>query len=158
VKQRRDDNRARRRLLLSALALLITAGILAVIIVERFLQGGIITLAITSVVVVLGLLIRRHYGRVRELTHEFEREHRWRLHDLPGEPPAIDPSQPTAVFLVSSNRGVGLHTVERVEALFPGISAITSSSASARWTASRSGATRRCARCSTRRGQRSIRS
>jgi len=119
-KQRRDDNRARRRLLLSALALLITAGILAVIIVERFLQGGIITLAITSVVVVLGLLIRRHYGRVRELTHEFEREHRWRLHDLPGEPPAIDPSQPTAVFLVSSNRGVGLHTVERVEALFPG--------------------------------------
>ena len=119
-KQRRDDNRARRRLLLSALALLITAGILAVIIVERFLQGGIVTLAITSVVVFLGLLIRRHYGRVRVLTHEFERTHRWRLHDLPGEPPAIDPSQPTAVFLVSSNRGVGLHTVERVEALFPG--------------------------------------
>jgi amino acid transporter len=119
-KQRRDDNRARRRLLLSALALLITAGILAVIIVERFLQGGIVTLAITSVVVVLGLLIRRHYGRVRELTREFERVHRWRLQDLPGEPPAIDPSQPTAVFLVSSNRGLGLHTVERVEALFPG--------------------------------------
>jgi hypothetical protein len=119
-KQRRDDNRARRRLLLSALALLITAGILAVIIVERFLQGGIVTLVITSVVVVLGLLIRRHYGRVRELTREFERVHRWRLQDLPGEPPAIDPSQPTAVFLVSSNRGLGLHTVERVEALFPG--------------------------------------
>jgi amino acid transporter len=119
-KQRRDDNRARRRLLLSALALLITAGILAVIIVERFLQGGIVTLVITSVVVFLGLLIRRHYGRVRVLTLEFERAHRWRLHDLPGEPPAIDPSRPTAVFLVSSNRGVGLHTVERVEALFPG--------------------------------------
>ncbi|MEY2920112.1 MAG: hypothetical protein RL261_1417, partial [Pseudomonadota bacterium] len=27
---------------------------------------------------------------------------------------------PTAVFLVSANRGIGLHTVERVEALFPG--------------------------------------
>jgi amino acid transporter len=119
-KQRRDDNRARRRLLLSALALLITAGILAVIVVERFLQGGIVTLVITSVVVCLGLLIRRHYGRVRVLTLEFERAHRWRLHDLPGEPPAIEPSRPTAVFLVSSNRGVGLHTVERVEALFPG--------------------------------------
>ncbi len=118
-KQRRDDNRARRRLLLSALALLITAGILAVIIVERFLQGGIVTLAITSVVVALGLLIRGHYGRVRELTQQFEREHRWLLQDLSGEAPAIDPSQPTAVFLVSSNRGVGLHTVERVEALFP---------------------------------------
>jgi amino acid transporter len=119
-KQRRDDELARRRLLLSGVALLITFAILVVIVIERFLQGGIITLAITSAVVATGLLIRRHYGRVRLLTRRFEREHRWRLQDLSGEPPPIDASQPTAVFLVSSNRGIGLHTVERVEALFPG--------------------------------------
>jgi len=119
-KQRRDDELARRRLVLSSFALLITFAILVVIIIERFLQGGIITLGITSIVVCIGLLIRRHYGWVRRLTRRFEREHRWRMQDLTDAPPAIDPAQPTAVFLVSANRGIGLHTVERVEKLFPG--------------------------------------
>ncbi len=119
-KQRRDDDLARRRLLLSSLALLITFAILVVIMIERFLQGGSVTLLITSLVVAMGLLIRRHYSRVRRLTRRFEREHRWRVQDLACEPPAIDARRPTAVFLVSSNRGIGLHTVERVEALFPG--------------------------------------
>ncbi len=119
-KQRRDDELARRRLVLSSFALLITFAILVVIVIERFLQGGIITLGITSIVVCIGLLIRRHYGWVRRLTRRFEREHRWRMQDLTDAPPAIDPTQPTAVFLVSANRGIGLHTVERVEKLFPG--------------------------------------
>jgi amino acid transporter len=119
-KQRRDDELARRRLLLSSLALLITFAILVVIMIERFLQGGSVTLLITSLVVAIGLLIRSHYSRVRRLTRRFEREHRWRVQDLAGEPPALDARRPTAVFLVSSNRGIGLHTVERVEALFPG--------------------------------------
>ncbi len=119
-KQRRDDDFARRRLALSGFALLITLAILVVIVIERFLQGGIVTLGITSLVVGVGLLIRRHYGWVRRLTRHFEREHRWRLQDLDAPPPATDPAQPTAVFLVSANRGVGLHTVDRVEKLFPG--------------------------------------
>ena len=119
-KQRRDDANARRRLLLSAVALVITAGILAIIVVERFLQGGSVTLLITSCVVVTGVLIRRHYSRVRRLTQQFDRDHRWRMREPGAQPPALDPGQPTAVFVVSSHRGIGLHTVERVEALFPG--------------------------------------
>ena len=118
-KQRRDVENARSRFVLAAIALLITASILAVIIVERFMQGGIVTLFITSTVVCVGLLIRRHYSRVREMAHALERSVRWKWQDLQGEPLAIDPVQPTAVFLVSANRGIGLHTVERVEALFP---------------------------------------
>ncbi|MDH4311599.1 MAG: APC family permease [Gammaproteobacteria bacterium] len=118
-KQRRDLPQARSRFMLAVFALLITLSILAVIVVERFLQGGIVTLFITSTVVCIGLLIRRHYSRVREMAHALERSVRWKWQDLPGEPPAIDPVQPTAVFLVSANRGIGLHTVERVEALFP---------------------------------------
>jgi amino acid transporter len=119
-RQRRDVEHAHRRLLLSGLALTVTASILAVIIVERFLQGGIVTLAITSLVVATGLLIRRHYARVRRLTQQFEREHRWRFRELAEPAPQLDPALPTAVFLVSANRGIGQHTPERVEALFPG--------------------------------------
>ncbi len=119
-RQRRDVPHARRRLLLAAFGLLITLSILAVIIVERFLQGGIVTLLITSTVVGTGLLIRRHYSRVRVMAHALERSVRWKWQEMQGEPPALDPTQRTAVFLVSVNRGLGLHTVERVEALFPG--------------------------------------
>jgi amino acid transporter len=119
-KQRRDYAHAPRRLALSAFALLITASILLVIIVERFLEGGIVTLFITSIVVATGLLIRRHYGRVRSLTQHFDREHRWRMQDLPDTAPALDPTLPTAVFLVSANLGIGIHMLDRVRALFPG--------------------------------------
>src|SRR5512137_1562014 len=70
-RQRRDDDLAPRRLFLSTISLAITASILVVIIVERFLQGGIITLVITSIVVAGGALIRRHYGRVRSLAQDF---------------------------------------------------------------------------------------
>jgi hypothetical protein len=119
-RQRRDVPQAKRRLVLAATALLITASILVVIIVERFLQGGIVTLAITSCVVLVGVAIRRHYSRVRKLAAQLERGLRWRREDLVGEPPPLRPAEPTAVFLVSANRGLGLHTVERVEGLFPG--------------------------------------
>ena len=118
-KQRRDLPNARHRLTLAFFALLITLAILAVIVVERFLQGGIVTLAITSSVVVAGIAIRAHYTRVRELASQFERDLRWRCQDLKGDPPPLEPDKPTAVFLVSAHRGLGLHTVARVEALFP---------------------------------------
>jgi amino acid transporter len=119
-RQRRDVDGARRRLLLSALALLVTSAILVVIVIERFLQGGIITLGITSCVIVTGLLIRRHYAAVRELTEAIGREQHWRFHPIERAPPPLDTAAPTAVFLVSGNRGLGLNMVDRVEALLPG--------------------------------------
>lgn len=119
-RQRRDVDGAPRRLLLSAFALLVTSAILVVIVVERFLQGGIVTLGITSCVIVTGILIRRHYAGVRELTDAIGRQQHWRFKPIAGTPPRLDPTAPTAVFLVSANRGLGLQTVERVEALWPG--------------------------------------
>jgi amino acid transporter len=118
-RQRRDVEHGRRKLALASFALVIVVAILAVIVVERFLQGGSITLVITSSVVAVGWLIRRHYSRIRERTMALERGRRWKMQDLPGSPPALQPAEPTAVFLVGANRALGLHTVERVEALFP---------------------------------------
>jgi amino acid transporter len=119
-RQRRDVEGARRRLLLSAIALLVTTAILVIIVIERFLQGGIVTLGITSCVIVTGLMIRRHYASVRALTEAIGRGQRWQFKPLECDAPPLDPAAPTAVFLVSANRGLGLHTVERVEALLPG--------------------------------------
>ncbi len=118
-RQRRDDDRAVRRFALSGFALAITASILVVIIVERFLQGGIVTLAVTSIVVAAGALIRRHYGRVRDQAQDLERTFPWRIRDLPAGEPLLDPAGPTAVFFVSPSRGIGIHMIDRVRAMFP---------------------------------------
>jgi amino acid transporter len=118
-RQRRDEPHARRKLALAGFALVIVLAILAVIVVERFLQGGIVTLAITSCVVFTGILIRRHYARIRELVRTFERGKRWRVQDVPAGVPRLQPDRPTAVFLVSTHRNLALHTIDRVAALFP---------------------------------------
>ena len=69
---------------------------------------------------VVGILVRRHYARVRHLTRNMDRQHRWLRQDLTGPAPVLDTAAPTAVLLVSAHRGIGLHTVDRVESLFPG--------------------------------------
>jgi len=56
------------RLALAVTAFLVAAGILGVTIVEKFTEGGWLTLMVTSCVVALGVAIRRHYAfTAREL-------------------------------------------------------------------------------------------
>ena len=156
-RQRRDDELARRRLVLSASALLITASILVVIIIERFLQGGIVTLFITSVVVAGGVLIRRHYARVRGLAQNLERTHPWRIRELPGEPPAARSCRADRrVPGEREPRRRRAHGQPRAWRCSRITSATWCSSASARWIATRSAASRRSGPCSTRPARRSM--
>jgi amino acid transporter len=108
------------RLLLSSWGLAITAGILAVTVVEKFTEGGWMTLLITSLVVGVCLVIRRHYDNVSRQLKAVDQ-----LFAMPttGQIRAVshlDPSQPTAVFVVGRSRGVGMHALLWVMRLFPG--------------------------------------
>jgi uncharacterized membrane protein SirB2 len=111
-----------RRVALFAAGLVLCAGILVVTVYEKFLEGGWVTVAITGVVIVLCVLIRAHYRRVGTELDQLYRE----LGDLPGSAAASrsavppDPRQPTAVILVGSYGGVGMHTVLNVFRAFPG--------------------------------------
>ena len=57
----REDPRWKMRLALSLAGFVVCAGILAVTTIEKFTEGGWITLIITSLVIATGLAIRRHY-------------------------------------------------------------------------------------------------
>ncbi len=108
------------RLLLSSWGLAITAGILAVTVVEKFTEGGWMTLLITSLVVGVCLVIRRHYDNVSRQLKAVDQ-----LFAMPttGQIRAVshlDPAQPTAVFVVGRSRGVGMHALLWVMRLFPG--------------------------------------
>jgi len=110
----------RRRFVLSISGLVVTSGILLVTVIEKFGEGGWVTLLITGMVIGICLLIRMHYDEVREQLRKidelFVAVPTW---DDKAPAPQIDPSQPTAVFLVGKNLGVGMHTLLWVQRLFP---------------------------------------
>ena len=111
--------RWRKRLVLSLGALTIAAFILVVTIVEKFFEGGWFTLAVTGVVIAVCLLIRRHYQKVRRQINELDAAFADQAYGPNASIPEPDPSQPTAVFVVGSSRGGGLHALLWVRRMFP---------------------------------------
>ena len=110
----------RRRLLLSALGLMVTASILVVTVTEKFFEGGWVTILITAIVIALCLYIKSHYldtkQKIRQVDEVFANQP---FGPQAGDVP-LDPNQPTAVFIVGSSRGGGLHAMLWVQRMFPG--------------------------------------
>jgi Amino acid permease len=116
---RRTDRRWRLRIALSLLGLVVTASILAVTTVEKFAEGGFMTVLITGIVIGLCILNHSHYAAIRRKLRKADEA-------LPAEAPAsharpeIDFQAPTAVFVVGSNRSGGVYAVDWVRREFPG--------------------------------------
>ncbi len=109
----------RRELSIHLLATTLCASILGVTIYEKFREGGWLTLLLTGVLVVVCVLIRRHYAQVRFRLRRLETE----LANLPISEhpvPSIDPLQPTAVLLVGAFGGLGVHSLLSIFRFFPG--------------------------------------
>jgi amino acid transporter len=100
---------------------LVCVTILAVTVYEKFLEGGWVTLIITSVVIAICYAIRAHYGKTRSAVRTLEAT----LSDIPSVTPynndPLDRNQPTAVLLVSGFNGFGLHTLLSIIRSFPGL-------------------------------------
>ncbi len=115
----RGETRWLRRLALSGTGFVVCAGILALIVYERFTAGGWAALLIIGAIVALCVAVRRHYdytkAQLRSIDAQFE--------DVPfgsvAEPPKLDYEAATAVFLVGSSRGGGLHALLWVQRMFP---------------------------------------
>ena len=109
----------KQRTILFGTSFALCATILAITIIEKFPEGGWLTLGITGVLVLLCFAIRGHYRRVglrlQGLYSSLENLPRGD-HPDPGPP---DPSLRTATVLVAGYGGVGIHTVLSVLRLFP---------------------------------------
>jgi len=121
VRNRRSAANWRWRLALSGTGLFVTTGILLVLVIGKFFDGGWVTLLITGGVIALCAAIRWHYNETREQLRKIDR-----LFSSGGplkavdHPPQPDAQKPTAVFFVGKNRGVGMHALLWVQRLFPG--------------------------------------
>ncbi len=109
-----------RRLALFVVGAVMCVSILAVTVYEKFYQGGWRTLAVTGVVIVFGMLIRRYY---RQVTSRLKQ-----LNEImaalpaPGVPTAADPdpTEPAAAVLVGGYGGLGVHTLLNAYRFAPG--------------------------------------
>ncbi len=119
-RERRSVRSWKRKLALSLLGLIVTGSILLVTLVEKFSEGGWVTVLITGVVVALCLFIHKHYAETKAKLREVEKLFEQSVQIDPGLPRKLDPELPTAIFLVDEHRGVGIHTIMWVLRLFPG--------------------------------------
>jgi hypothetical protein len=121
---RRTEQQWRRQAGLFAVGLLLCGSILAVTVFEKFTEGGWLTVLITGALVSLAFIVRQHYGTVYAKVSELYQEDMLELAHVPADEEAaaspLDPSQPTAVLLVGSYSGLGIHTMLNIFRMFPG--------------------------------------
>jgi amino acid transporter len=119
VRNRHQDPTWKRHIIIHVIGFFLCVTILAVTVFEKFEEGGWVTLMLTSALIGLCYLIRRHYVKVRLSVRQIE--------DLlstmpPGrqynrEP--LDPNERTAIILASGFNGAGIHTWLSVFREFP---------------------------------------
>lgn len=109
-----------RRLLLSLTGFVICAGILMILLFERFTEGGWATAVIIAAIAGLCIFIRRHYLQTKEAIRSVDEV--FASQPFGGCKEAIepDPEAQTAVFIVGTSRGGGLHALLWVQRMFPG--------------------------------------
>ena len=102
-----------------ALGFLLCVTILAIAVIERFSQGGWVTLAVTSALVALCFVIRKHYRTTQTKLATLYDELKTLPPDTSVVPHALDPKAPTAAVLVAGYGGLGIHTTLNIFRFFP---------------------------------------
>jgi amino acid transporter len=106
-------------LALHLVGLTLCATILVVNVVEKIDEGGKVTISVTTALVVLFFVIRRHYEKVRQNLSRLDSV----LEQLPttskDPEPQLEPMAHTAVLMVGSYAGLGVHSLLSVLRLFP---------------------------------------
>jgi amino acid transporter len=121
IKNRRKEKEWKKHLPVHLTGLTLCLTILIITSLEKFRVGGWLTLCITAVVIVLCYLTRAHYSKVRGGVRELDEL----LTSLPLKGPVntapTDPKNMTAIQLVNSYNGFGVHTFLSIIRSFPGL-------------------------------------
>ena len=100
--------------------LILCLSILTAMILEKFTEGGWVTMAITAGFILLCYVVRSHYDRVRRALKGLDET----LINIPFKPdlhpvPSKQPKAPTAVIVARAFDGVTIHTLLNIQRLFP---------------------------------------
>jgi len=117
--RRRGQHNWLGRLALSALGAVVCAGIFAMLLVEKFAEGGWIAALIIAAIICACVVVRRHYNWTRGELKNIDEIFTGLPFGSVTAPPKPDSGLPTAAFLVGSSRGGGLHALLWVQRMFP---------------------------------------
>ncbi|TFV88984.1 amino acid transporter, partial [Oxalobacteraceae bacterium OM1] len=109
-----------RRFLLSLIGFIICAGILAVLLVEKFTEGGWGAVLIIAAMFAVCVYIRNHYRDTKAAIQAVDEVFANQPFGTHQDAVYPDPDAQTAVFIVGSSRGGGLHALLWVQRMFPG--------------------------------------
>jgi hypothetical protein len=126
VRRRKSDPTWARHLPAHVAAALLCLLILTVTVVQKFVEGGWLTLALTAGLIGFCFAVRRHYGlvvaKLRHLDEAIPGHENAALFPHPPEATRrdLDPSKPIAVVLVGAYGGLGRHALLTLLRMFPG--------------------------------------
>lgn len=120
LKQKRAGQRWFARMVLSVIGLMVAASILVVTVIEKFNEGGWVTILITTLVISMCLAVRAHYRETKDKIRIVDQIFSNQPFGPHVGPIAPDPNDQTAVFIVGNSRGGGLHALLWVQRMFPG--------------------------------------
>jgi K+ transporter len=121
IKNRKREKEWKKHLPVHMTGLTLCLTILIITTIEKFGSGGWLTLVITSFVIGICYLIRRHYSEVKERIRELDEM----LMNVPtfgpGNQDPVDPKKMTAIQLVTGFNGFGVHTLLSIARNFPNL-------------------------------------
>ncbi len=121
IRNRRREAGWARHIVVHVVGFIVCVTILFVTVYEKFVEGGWITLLITSGVVAVCYVILGHYKKTRAAVRSLETT----LSGIPSVAPynhdPVNPRDLTAVLLVGGFNGFGLHTLLSVVRNFPNV-------------------------------------
>ena len=120
MRNRKPGTHWLRRLLLSLVGFIICAGILTILVFERFAEGGWATAVIIAAIAALCIAIRKHYGQTKEAIRSVDEVFASQPFGAGSEQIEPNPDDQSAVFIVGTSRGGGLHALLWVQRMFPG--------------------------------------
>ncbi len=133
LKSRNELKHWRRKLAVNATGLVLCSFILVAVTLLKFMQGGWITLLITSTLILICLAIKRHYNYVQKVLNRMDnlvaiakrKDTNNAAKTLSGmesgNAPVLNPKAKTAVLLVNGFNGLGLHSLLAIIRMFGGI-------------------------------------
>lgn len=117
---RREAKHWWQRLMLSLTGFIICVGILAVLLIEKFTAGGWAAALIIGGIAALCIYIRTHYQETKAAIHSVDQVFANQPFGPESNTLEPNPDDQTAVFIVGTSRGGGLHALLWVQRMFPG--------------------------------------
>lgn len=126
LRVRRDEKKPwLRKFIVAGIGFVVCASILVVTTVEKFTEGGWLTVVITACTIGFCFFVRDHYRKVGaqldDADHMFASHFKDTDIDADKLIPVTDSEEKTAVFFVTKHYGAGLHTMLWVQRMFPGV-------------------------------------